>query len=253
MTGVQTCALPILRSIGAEIEFSGKENFPPLKIIGKKLAGGSINIDGSESSQFISALMLIAPKLKDGLKIKLTGKVYSRSYIDMTISLMKYFGIEFRTDKNIIEILSGNYSRELFRVENDWSSASFWYEIAALSESAEILLKDLNKKSIQGDAAIDEIMKSFGVYSENTGKDLIIRKQENVKLASFFEYDFSSCPDIVIPVAVVCAALKIKSVFKGVKNLRIKESDRLQSLKNELEKMRKVGILRVVWAVRLAP
>ena len=118
-----------------------------------------------------------------------------------------------------------------------WSSASFWYEIAALSEESEIVLKKLNKKSIQGDVVIDDIMKKFGVQTFESGEDIVIRKFVNQELPSFFDYDFSSCPDLVLPVATVCAVLKIPSMFRGVKNLRIKESDRLNALKNELIKI----------------
>ena len=226
-----------LRSIGADIKFMENENFPPLKIIGKKITGGMISIDASESSQFISALLLIAPKLTKGLKLELTGKINSQSYIDMTFSLMRHFGILVNMDKNFIDIPFQDYSPKTLKVENDWSSASFWYEIAALSDEAEIILQGLNKKSIQGDVVVDDIMKIFGVQSESSGEDVIIRKFADTAIPSLFEYDFSSCPDLVLPLATICSSLRITSVFKGVKNLRIKESDRLQALKNELEKI----------------
>ncbi len=226
-----------LREIGAEIEFMENENFPPLKIIGKSLKGGRLSIDASESSQYISALLLIAPKLSIGLELELTGKINSVSYIDMTLSLMKHFGIEVKRKNNIIEIPGKNYSSGVLKVENDWSSASFWYEIVALSNESEIVLKGLNKNSIQGDVAIDDIMKKFGVHSEQSDDDVIIKKNQNFVNPEFFEYDFSSCPDLVLPVAAVCVALNVPSCFTGVKNLRIKESDRLQAVKNELEKI----------------
>ena len=226
-----------LREIGADIEFLERNNFPPLKIIGKRLHGGKLSIDAAESSQFISALLLIAPKLTLGLKLELTGKINSIPYIEMTLSLMKYFGININWNSNFIEIPFQDYSPEVLKVENDWSSASFWYEIAALSEESEIVLKKLNKKSIQGDVVIDDIMKKFGVHAVEAGEDIVIRKFVNQELPSFFDYDFSSCPDLVLPVAAVCAVLKIPSMFRGVKNLRIKESDRLNALKNELIKI----------------
>ena len=226
-----------LREIGADIEFLERNNFPPLKIIGKRLHGGKLSIDAAESSQFISALLLIAPKLTLGLKLELTGKINSIPYIEMTLSLMKYFGININWNSNFIEIPFQDYSPEVLKVENDWSSASFWYEIAALSEESEIVLKKLNKKSIQGDVVIDDIMKKFGVQTFESGEDIVIRKFVNQELPSFFDYDFSSCPDLVLPVAAVCAVLKIPSMFRGVKNLRIKESDRLNALKNELIKI----------------
>ncbi len=226
-----------LRKIGAEIEFIENENFPPLKIIGNNLNGGQLSIDASESSQYISALLLIAPKLSQGLILQLTGKINSVSYIDMTLSLMKHFGIDVKRKNNIIEIPGKDYSSGVLKVENDWSSASFWYEIAALSKESEILLKGLNLNSIQGDVAIVDIMKKFGVQSEQLGDDVIIKCNNSSVKPEFFEYDFSSCPDLVLPVATVCVVLNIPSCFKGVKNLRIKESDRLQAVKNELEKI----------------
>ncbi len=226
-----------LIKIGAQIEFIENENFPPLKIIGSNLMGGQLSIDASESSQYISALLLIAPKLSQGLKLELTGKINSVSYIDMTLSLMTQFGIDVKRKDNSIEIPDKNYSSGLLRVENDWSSASFWYEIAALSNKSEIVLKGLNLNSIQGDVAIAEIMSQFGVYSEQFADDIIIRKNINSTKPDFFEFDFSSCPDLVLPVATVCVGLNVPSCFKGVKNLRIKESDRLQAIKNELEKI----------------
>ena len=226
-----------LREIGADIEFLERNNFPPLKIIGKRLHGGKLSIDAAESSQFISALLLIAPKLTLGLKLELTGKINSIPYIEMTLSLMKYFGISIQRNGNFIDIPCQDYSPKVLRVENDWSSASFWYEISVLSEKSEIVLKGLNKKSIQGDVVIDDIMKKFGVQTFESGEDIVIRKFVNQELPSFFDYDFSSCPDLVLPVATVCAVLKIPSMFRGVKNLRIKESDRLNALKNELIKI----------------
>ncbi len=226
-----------LRMIGADIEFLERDNFPPLKINGKKLVGGNLRIDASESSQYISALLLIAPKLSLGLRLELAGKINSVSYIEMTLSLMKYFGISIQRNGNFIDIPCQDYSPKVLRVENDWSSASFWYEIAALSEKSEIVLRGLNKKSIQGDVVIDEIMEKFGVHSVESGEDIVIRKTNKLELPSFFDFDFSSCPDLVLPVATVCTVLKIPSMFRGVKNLRIKESDRLNALKNELVKI----------------
>ncbi len=226
-----------LIKIGAQIEFIENENFPPLKIIGGNLMGGQLSIDASESSQYISALLLIAPKLSQGLKLELTGKINSESYIDMTLFIMNHFGIDVKRTDNSIEIPGKNYSSGLLRVENDWSSASFWYEIAALSNKSEIVLKGLSLNSIQGDVAISEIMNKFGVNSEQLSNGIIIRKNFNSTKPEFFEYDFSSCPDLVLPVATVCVALNVPSCFKGVKNLRIKESDRLQAIKNELEKI----------------
>jgi 3-phosphoshikimate 1-carboxyvinyltransferase len=225
-----------LVSIGADIDYQGDKGFPPIEIRGKKLKGGKISIDASESSQYISALLLIAPKLENGLKIELTGKINSRSYILMTLSLMQFFGIEIKSEGGFISIPPQEYTSMPFRVENDWSAAAFWYQMAALSDESEITLKGLFKQSLQGDAIIDSIMNHFGVNSHISGDNIIVTKQKEAAHTDFFEYDFSSSPDLVMPVAVLAAGLKIPAHFKGVKNLRIKESDRLNSLKTELEK-----------------
>ncbi len=225
-----------LRSIGAEIEFTERENFPPLRINGRKLSGGAVKIDASESSQFISALLMIAPVLEKGLRIELTGKIYSFPYINTTILLMRYFGIEISFDRNIINILPQQYLPKEITVENDWSAASFWYVIVALSEEASVVLKGLSKNSIQGDSVVDQLMKTFGVESMVSGDDIMIFKNKNACLPEYYESDFSGCPDLVIPMSVLCSALRIKSKFNGVKNLRIKESDRLLALKEELKK-----------------
>ena len=225
-----------LQSLGAEINFLEHEDFPPLQINGKSLKGGEIKINASESSQFISALLLIAPKFSDGLKLELTGKIYSRPYLSMTISLMRNFGIEIFDEGNEIYIPHQSYKPVDIKVENDWSSASFWYEIAGLSERSEITLIGLSKNSVQGDVVIAEIMEQFGIQSIVSGDDIILVKKSEAVLPVYFEYDFSDCPDLVIPVAVLCAVRKINSRFTGVKNLRIKESDRLVALKEELQK-----------------
>jgi 3-phosphoshikimate 1-carboxyvinyltransferase len=225
-----------LTCIGADIEFLKNRNYPPLKIKGGSLTGGSVTIDASESSQFISALLLIAPSLEKGIKLKLSGKLNSRPYILMTLSLMQYFGIEIKIENGDIVIPSQEYSVQPIRIENDWSAASFWYLITALSPAAEITLKGLFKNSIQGDSVIDHLMKNFGVDSVTEGDNLIISKNNSFRLPEHFEYDFSSCPDLVIPLAFLCAAKKVNGIFKGVESLYIKESDRIVAIKNELER-----------------
>lgn len=225
-----------LQSLGGKIEYLEKENFPPLKITGGKLSSRKISMDASESSQFVSSLLLIAPKLSNGLEIDLSGTVISRPYISMTVSLMRYFGIEIFSEGNKIIIPSSNYKAKPIFIENDWSSASFWYQAAALSDSSEIVLKNLSKNSIQGDVAIIDIMQQFNVDSIISDKDITLRKSMLKATPDFFEYDFSSCPDLVIPVAFTCAGLRIPAAFRGIKNLRIKESDRLEAIRAELLK-----------------
>lgn len=225
-----------LKSLGCEIKYTKSLNYPPLKITGKKVIGGKIVVDASESSQYVSALLLIAPKFSNGLEIELVGEVMSKPYISMTISLMKYFGVEVYFENNKIVVLPGNYLARTIRIENDWSSASFWYQAAALSEGAEIHLKNLSANSIQGDSVIMDIMKQLNIDSIVSNDDIVIKKNLLKAAPAFFEYDFSSCPDLVIPVAFTCAGLRIPSLFSGVRNLRIKESDRLIAIQAELFK-----------------
>ncbi len=225
-----------LQSLGGEINYQESLNYPPLKITGKKISGGKIVIDASESSQFVSALLLIAPKFSNGLEIELAGEVFSRPYISMTVSLMKYFGVDVFSENNKIVVPHGKYRARSIRIENDWSSASFWYLAAALSDSAEIHLKNLSANSIQGDSVIMDIMKQFNIDSIVSNDDVVIKKNVLKATLAFFEYNFSSCPDLVIPVAFTCAGLRIPSVFSGVRNLRIKESDRLIAIQTELLK-----------------
>lgn len=226
-----------LHSLGADIQYLENIGYPPLQITGRKLNGRRIYVDASESSQFISALLLIAPTLREGLHLTFIGEMNSRPYITMTISLMKYFGVSVNWDEDGITVQEGEYKSREIQIENDWSAASFWYSIAALSENAEIRLQNISFDSIQGDVIVPEIFKNFGVISRQESKDIVLTKRPGFQQPGFFEFNFSPCPDLVIPVAFVCAALKIKSLFKGVRNLRIKESDRLTALKIELMKL----------------
>jgi 3-phosphoshikimate 1-carboxyvinyltransferase len=225
-----------LRKIGAEISYGDKEGFPPLKITGKKLFGGEVIVDGSVSSQYISALLLIAPTLEEGLKIQLKGEVFSRSYIEMTLKLMHEFGIEHEWNGNIISISHQLYKPKDITVEADWSAASYWYEMAALADEVDLTLTGLNINSIQGDSVIAEILKSFGLETEYKKNKIRITKK-TIPLPEKFIFNVQSCPDLLQTLAVTCAALGVEAEFSGIKNLRIKETDRLQALQNELEKI----------------
>jgi 3-phosphoshikimate 1-carboxyvinyltransferase len=223
--------------LGADIQYTGEVGYPPLQIIGRKLKGGHILINATESSQFISALLMIAPLINGGVRISFNGPISSRPYIEMTISLMKYFGAKVIWDSSGISVEEGTYKSVPIQIENDWSSASFWFAMAALADAAEIRMQNINFNSIQGDVIVSELFKNFGVNSVQVDRDVILNKVLDFKLPDYFEYNFTSCPDLVIPVGFVCAALKIKAHFTGVKNLRIKESDRLTALKNEIIKL----------------
>lgn len=224
-----------LQQMGASVDYLEKPGFPPIKITGKPLNDGRITIDASQSSQYVSALLMIAPTIQNGLEIELKNTVASRPYIEMTLALMKKAGINFISDKNYIRIEPGEYLNQSFTVEPDWSSASYWFEMIALSPSNEVFLKGLSLKSLQGDNVLSEIYSLLGVGTYDQGNGVLIRKVAEPE--STFSFNFSHCPDLVPAVAVTCAALNIDASLRGLNNLRIKESDRLQALQNELSKI----------------
>jgi 3-phosphoshikimate 1-carboxyvinyltransferase len=224
-----------LRTLGVEIEYLEKDGYPPLKI--KSFTGqktDTIHIRGDVSSQFISALMMVAPILPKGLKLELEGKIGSRPYIEMTASLMKHFGVGSVFNENIISIAPQKYSPAEFTVESDWSAVSYWFAFAALANEAEIRLPRLTLNSLQGDRAIVDIMKSLGVKASLTKDVLTLTKD---KIEKELHWDFMHCPDLAQTVAVVCAAKGVKGFFTGLESLRIKETDRITALQNELRKI----------------
>jgi 3-phosphoshikimate 1-carboxyvinyltransferase len=224
-----------LESLGAKIKYLEKEGCPPMEIEGGNLKGGKISIDGSVSSQYLSALLLIAPTLEGGLEMELTGKIASIPYLKMTLALIAEFGAKYSFEKNIIKIEQGKYEAKEFTVEADWSAASYWYQIAALADEANITLKGLKEVSLQGDAAIVNMFDSFGVKSTFEGNQVTLKKT-NSTTAERFDYDFSDCPDVAQTLAATIAGLNIKGHFKGLESLRIKETDRIAAIKKELEK-----------------
>jgi 3-phosphoshikimate 1-carboxyvinyltransferase len=224
-----------LRTLGADIQYLEKEGYPPLSIQGfKGQSVDQVRIRGDVSSQFISALMMVAPSLPKGLTLELEGKVGSRPYIEMTQSLMKHFGIDSKFLGNTIHVPCQKYKPATFTVESDWSGASYWFAFAALAAKAEIQLPRLHSNSLQGDSAIIEIMKRLGVQAEMKNGHLILTKIPN---HSSIECDFTHCPDLAQTVAVVCAAKGIEGKFSGLESLRIKETDRITALQNEVRKI----------------
>ena len=225
-----------LRKIGASIDHMEKEGYPPLKIEGKKLPGGVLGIDGSVSSQFISALLLIAPTLDKGLKLHLEGHVTSVPYIQMTLSVMERFGIKYSWDENVISIARQEYMRdEPYYIEADWSAASYYYSMAALAGEVDLNIMGLQKQSLQGDAVLAGLYASFGVKTEFIEGGIRLSKGRAV--VKEFSYNFSNCPDIAQTVAVTVAALGIPAQLTGLHTLRIKETDRIAALQNELQKL----------------
>lgn len=224
-----------LRSLGAQIEYPENPGYPPVEV--KQFSGqktDSLRIRGDVSSQFISALMMVAPILPRGLSLTLEGKVGSRPYIEMTASLMKMFGVTCELMQNQVKIPAQPYTAVDFIVESDWSAASYWFAFAALARKADLLLPRLQLKSLQGDSAIIRIMQSLGIHTTLDGDLVKLSKTGNVKDIS---WDFTDCPDLAQTVAVVCAAKGVEGNFTGLESLRIKETDRIAALQNELRKI----------------
>jgi 3-phosphoshikimate 1-carboxyvinyltransferase len=224
-----------LSKAGADIKYIGNENFPPLLINGKSLHGGVLEIQSDISSQYISALLMIAPYMTDGINLSLQGTIVSEPYIRMTLELMKQCGIHYVYENNIIQINPQKYSAAKYSVEPDWSAASYWYEIAALSGDSEIILPGLNHSVLQGDAIVSSLFAELGVETIFQDNAVILKK--NSYVTDLFEFDFSACPDLAQTIAVTCAALRIKAHLKGLKNLDIKETARLKILALELNKI----------------
>jgi 3-phosphoshikimate 1-carboxyvinyltransferase len=224
-----------LRQLGAEIEYSDKKGYPPLKIKGGTLVGDSVKIDGSVSSQYISALLMIAPKLPNGLKLELQNEVISSSYINLTLGLMKKCGVQSKWVRNFIEILPQKYIHSVVTVEADWSAASYWYEIVALADKAELCLEGLEKNSLQGDVSIMSLFESLGVSTEFTHEGAILRK--TALRSKTFAYNFIDNPDMVQTFAVTLCLKGMPFKFSGTQSLKIKETDRISALQNELGKL----------------
>ncbi len=227
-----------LTGLGADIEYLATTGFPPLKITGRHLHSRELQVDASVSSQFISALLLIAPILPGGLSLTMTGQLVSAPYIEMTIRLMEESGIELRREQNRIRIEPGKYLAQDCTVEADWSSAAFWYEAVALSDSAELHLPGLHLRTVQGDAVLPRVYHDLGVQTGETSRGIILSRKE--RESDVFHYDFTDYPDIAPAVITTCAALGIHSAFQGLKGLNIKETNRIAALTNEL---RKVGVI----------
>ncbi len=225
-----------LRSLGADICYEKKEGYPPLRIKGKQLNQAHVRINGNVSSQYISALLLMAPGLKKGLEVELLGKVTSVPYINMTLALLGDLDIAHTWKDNLIRI-EPKYSIKdtVITVESDWSSASYFYSLVALSENGKVTLSSYKKNSLQGDSSLVKIYENFGVrtYFENDTITLVKEKTRLVPL----ELDLSDSPDLAQTIAVTCFGLKMACDLTGLHTLKIKETDRLVALQQELEKL----------------
>lgn len=228
-----------LKQIGAEIEYTAEQGYPPMQIKGKTLLGGKVVIDGSLSSQYVSSLLLIAPYLELGLDLYPEGNITSKPYLEMTLALMQHFGINYKWNQNFIKILPGHYrnpDERTFVVEADWSAASYWYSLCSLSPiGSKIRLQGLQSQSLQGDSALIDIYESLGVESIFENETLILTNNGLIK--PVLDYNFSSCPDIAQTVAVTMVGLGITGQLSGLHTLKIKETDRIQALVNEISKL----------------
>lgn len=233
-----------LRQLGADISYEGNEGFPPLRIKGRQLEGGHLEIEGSVSSQYISALLMIGPMLKRGLELKLTGNIVSRPYIDLTLCTMRDFGAQVDwADIDMIKVEPQPYHDQAFFIENDWSASSYWYEIVALLNDPEsaIKLTNLMDGSHQGDSAIKYMFSLLGVKTEFA----TTRQGEPTEVSLYYhrsrlprlDYDFVNQPDLAQTMVVTCVLLGIPFRFTGLGSLKIKETDRIEALKVELRKL----------------
>ncbi|MBO4381891.1 MAG: 3-phosphoshikimate 1-carboxyvinyltransferase [Bacteroidales bacterium] len=225
-----------LRQLGADIAYLEAEGCLPVKINGKKLQGGSVLIDASQSSQFVSSLLMAAPTWERGLQLQLKAEAVSMPYVDMTIAIMRHFGAKVERRVDSIEVQPGAYQSKPFVVSPDWSAASYWYEMAALSDDCDLLLEGLTLDSLQGDAVVAEWFKAFGVQSSFEPQGVRLTKSDDSLSQEPLVFDFTMTPDLFPAVFVTCVALHRPTVFRGIQTLSLKESDRVTALVTELLK-----------------
>ena len=224
-----------LTALGAKIDYLEKEGFPPLRINGRKLKGGEVYLSGNISSQFISALLMVAPLMEKGLIMHIEKKIVSKPYIDLTMAMMAQCGVIVKWAGNDILVKPQEYQAIELTVETDWSAASYWYEMVALMPGAEVMLLGLQKKSLQGDANVANLFSDLGVTTEFVEEGAIIRHTKR-KAKKFF-HDFVNEPDLAQTFAATCCFKGIPFLFSGIQSLKIKETDRVQALINELKKL----------------
>lgn len=226
-----------LRQMGASIDYLGNEGFPPIKIRGSKLHGGHVTMQGGVSSQFISSVLMISP-IAGGLTLELEEDIVSRPYIDMTLALMRHHGVNasWTSDERQIVVPAGQYIAKPLEIEGDWSAASYWFALNALLPQSRIVLSPLHDHSIQGDRAIVEMMAPLGVTASFM-ENIVELKHQVVDLPQHYRCDMAPTPDLVPTLAVTLCLLRVPFTLTGVRNLRIKESDRINALTVELAKL----------------
>lgn len=224
-----------LNALGGKVEYMDREGYPPLRIFGSALQGGEISLSGGVSSQYISALLMIAPLMENGLTLFLEGNIISKPYIHLTLQLMELFGVKAEWNGQVIKVQPQEYNPIRFTVESDWSAASYWYSMMALSKNAEIELSGLFKNSLQGDAAGAKLFAQLGVGTTFTDRGVVLKRTGN--LAKKLVYNFVNEPDLAQTFVVTCVFLNIPFRFTGLQSLKIKETDRIVALKTELSKL----------------
>lgn len=225
-----------LIQLSADIQFVENKDFLPLHIKGKPLQGGKVGVAMSQSSQFASSLLLAAPMWPKGLELEMLGELHSMPYLDMTITMMRHFGADVERKGRTVFVNPKPYQPNDFTVSPDWTAASYWYEIAAFCDACEIELRGLSlDSSIQGDVIVAEWMKNLGVNSEMSKNGVLLTKIPFQKHS--LSFDFSQHPDLYPTMAVTCAGLGVEAQFKGLENLCLKESDRVEAMKLELAKI----------------
>ena len=233
-----------LRRLGADIEYVGEQGFPPLRITGKPLQGGDLEMAGSISSQYISAMLMIGPMMERGLTLHLTGDIISRPYIDLTLWMMGEYGAHAEwTSADTITVEAKPYQPRDYFIENDWSAASYWYELLALSDDPEatVRLTGLTDGSKQGDSVTRYIFSLLGVktvfQTKKQGVPQTVTIKRNGRCVPKLEYDFVNSPDLAQTFVVTCLAKNIPFHFKGLATLKIKETDRIEAMKREMRKL----------------
>lgn len=234
-----------LRVLGADIQYAEKDGFLPLQIYGKVLQGGKVAVDMTQSSQYVSSLLLAAPMFPQGLELELLGELSSMPYLAMTVNMLCHFLAQAERLERTVIVKPQHYQKQVFSIEPDWTAASYWYEMAAFSEECEIKLnglngsltlrKDMRTANLQGDAVIAEWMAQLGVGTFVEDDAVILRKVPFEKHPVHF--DFSQHPDLYPTMAAVCVGLGVKATFSGLGNLALKESDRVASMRTELAKI----------------
>ncbi|MCL4111352.1 UNVERIFIED_CONTAM: hypothetical protein GTU68_023205 [Idotea baltica] len=225
-----------LKALGADISYLKNEGYPPLSINGKLLEGGLVNVSGNISSQFISALLLIAPTLETGMILTIDGELVSKPYIEMTLSIMEEFGVDYVWEGETIVIPPKEYIADDYFVESDWSGASYLLQMAGLSKSSRLMVSDLSSESLQGDSQSVKLFKELGVSCIYAGYTLVVDKEKTITEEDY-QADCIECPDLAQTLVATCAGLKKNATFTGLQTLAIKETDRTQALANELQKV----------------